>query len=543
MRQLWSLDVSKNKVTDDAVQSLRNWCLPSSQLRSDVHSDVEGKLVSAFGGTDQYGPFLSIEDSDLSASFSHNERYFVDAPVYVAKSDSVAQEDHIFRQDGGALTRRDDAEEAIAFLAMDDDLVQAYDHQRAIGTTYLRLSHNLISAVGLQKLLHIADGHVEDLACDSMPFLPKAGKYHKIWPPGVVLTGILGAAHCFRPVMSPNLRVLRIHHSVITNIPTFHADGLSYTARLFLAETTIRERADAAFPQTFIPDMNPRLLSLTLTCLPRRSSGPLISRLIQFIKLLSIQERNIQDVSLAASTRRGPNLLKGLRHLRLEFEPDCVDDGLSTSVNLDAEELMNSGDKIFSFFEGERVEQPVSATASRSFVNELLNSKGVGSDSQFSSIGQSSGSDRDTLEFVTHHGHWNGKDFSVKVWIGPGSLDVPEVLKDYRQMVLKHHVVDGVGPATPAQIRAGAPQKSFVYHIAWSAAVMPPTLKSPTRGDLAGMSDVLDALKAYRSKGRSNYMQQYKLAQTDGRTVLLGNPHYFWRGRLEVSTEGEGPVA
>lgn len=536
--QLWSLDVGSNKISDDAVQIFKDWGLPASQLRTSDHFQVEGKIITQSWGTADYGHFLCIQESDLSGSFCHPERYFVDAPAYTSHANMALQEYQVHRLDGNQAVRRDSADAVKEAMSEEhQSRLGADDYLFSTGITHLRLSYNRLSAHGIQKLLRISNGYIEDLTCDSMPLLPNVGSYRKAWPPTSNLDGILGAAHLFRPVFSSNLRVLRIHHSLVTNIPSLQIVGLSSLARLFLAETAILRRVERAYPQTFTPDMNPRLLSLTLTCLPRRSSGPLISRLLQFLKLLAIQERGIQDASLSASTRRSPGVLQGLRHLRLEFEPDSMEEGFSTSEDLDPEELMNSGEKVFSFFEDERME-----SWSRSRARQMLHSKRVAVQSPAAVDNQASGPDRDNPEFVTYDADWSGDRFSIPVWAGPNDSDAPEVLKEYRRLVLERHVRDGVGPASPAQILAGAPSRSFIFHVAWSAAVMPSDLRPPTRGELAGMIDVLDELKTYRLNGRANYMQHKELAQMAGRHVSLGETHFFWTGRLEVSTEATLPL-
>lgn len=545
--RLWSLDISDNNVTDSTVQAIKDWCISPWPLRTEAHGHAEGKLLSMGGGSKFHGPFLSIEDGDLSASFSHPERYYVDAPRYMAQSTWATQENHVSRSDGSSGIRIDTVEAATALLTAGDGPAETQDYRQSAGLTHLRVSNNQLSAVGIQKFLRISNGHIEDLTCDSLSLLPKDGQSGSFWPPDTNLRGILGAAHCFRPVMSPNLRVLRLHHSVVTNIPTLHMHGASYQARSHLAETVIRERAETLFPQTFSPDMNPRLSSLTLTCLPRRSCGPLISKLKQFLKLLSDQERAIQDISRTVSTRRSPGLLKGLRHLRLEFDHDDVmDDGFSASVNLVGKQLMESEDEMFSFFRDEqRVETQISAMQASSFANAALNSKGVAGESRPPRVDQSYFPDRDKSDFVTHDGRWNDEAFSVQVWIGPANPDAPEALRDYRRMVVEHDVRDGVGPVTPAQIKAGAPRSSFIYQIAWSAAVMPASLRVPEEDELAGigMSDVLDALKAYRLESRSKLEQRRRFSTTQRNDVLLGNPHYFWTGTLEVSLEVKTPFS
>ncbi|KAG6029925.1 hypothetical protein E4U41_000226 [Claviceps citrina] len=528
-RRLWSLDISENNITDGAIQPLKDWCIPSWSFRTEANRSVEGRVLSASGGTEFYGPFLSMEDGELSGSFSHPERYYVDAPRYMAQSTSAGQDYEQAMSDGSTQIRQDTAEAAVTILTADHGQARGQEeYRRSAGLTHLRLSHNAVSAVGVQKLLHISDGHIEDLTCDSPRLLPKVGQHGKFWPPNTSLRGILGAAHCFRPAMSRNLRVLRLHHSVVTNIATLHMNVASYKARSLLAETVIRERIETLFPQTFIPDMNPRLNSLTLTCLPRCSSGPLISKLIQFLKLLSVQEGAIQDVSRTPSTRHSPKLLRGLRHLRLEFDTDDImDDDSAAFFSLDAEYLAHRSDDMFSFFDQERVKSPSSADA-------VLNSRELGGEG----MSRSCWPDRDKPNFVTHCGQWNGEGFSVEVWIGPASDDAPGALRDYRRMVVDHGVRDGVGPATPAQIRAGAPQHAFIYQIAWSAAVMPAALRMPSQGELAGMSGVVEALKAYRLESRARYEQRGgQLARAHRSGHLLEEEDFFWTGVLEVSID------
>jgi hypothetical protein len=541
--QLWSLDVSMNKISDEAIQSLREGCLPASQLRNDEHMQVEGTIIVRDGGSPDNGPFLSIQESDFSASFHHPERYFVDAPAYTAHVDMPMQSSQAVRLDGSAQVRRDSVDAVKHTVWEHDDHIGAEHYQYSTGATHLRLSHNRMSANGLQKLLRISNGHIKDLACDSMPLLPKGGSYQKAWPAHASLTGILGAAHCFRPVFSSNLRVLRIHHSLVTNIPTLQVKEFASLARVFIAETALFQRVEKAYPQTFVPDMNPRLISLTLTCLPRRSSGPLASRLLSFLKLLSVQERGIQDASMFASTRRGPGILQGLRHLRLEFEPDSMEDGFSASEDLNPEELMNSGEKVFSFFEDKPDEAGQWSAGSRADAKLAINSKGVVEHRPLVAEDQALGSDRDTSEFITYDSTWNGEPFSVQVWTGPHDVDAPDVLKAYRRLVLNNRVRECVGPATPAQVLAGAPPLSFIFQTAWAAAVMPLELKPPTLSELAGMGDVLDALRKYRLDGRASYTRCKELAQRDGHPILLGEPHYFWTGRLEVSTEPAMSIA
>ncbi|KAG6060956.1 hypothetical protein E4U17_003026 [Claviceps sp. LM77 group G4] len=540
-RQLWSLDISDNSVTDNVIQSMKDWCMPRLSLRSEGDQFIEARIVYRGGGTDLYGPFLSLEDEESGGPLPHPERYCVDAPRYVAET-SLGDQCHDqseSRSDGTTISRQDTVEAAVALLTGDDAHARGEEYKQSMGLTHLRLSQNALSAVGIQKLLHVSNGGIEDLACDSMLFLPRVAQYGRFWPPNVSLRGILGAAHCFRPEMSRNLRTLRIHHSVVTNIPTLVMHGASRKACSLVAETVIRERIESMFPETFLPDTNPRLYSLTLTCLPRFSSGPLITKLIEFLKLLSVQEGTIQDISRTMPTRRSPELWRGLRHLRLEFDNSETMD-VSTNFSFDAEH--SEDEEVFSFFQNE---QRGGSQGSISFGRQSLSSADVVLTSEELNLGGACWWNQDRSSYVTHHGHWNDKPFSVPVWVGSVDDEAPEAQRAYRRLVVDYGIRDGVGPVTPAQIQAGAPPKSFIYHIAWSATVMPATLSLPRRDELAGMGDVLDAIKAYRRESRAKRylherMRQLRNVQR-GDTPLplvgLGEPHLFWTGALEVSTD------
>lgn len=514
--RLWSLDVSDNRISDNVVDLLVSKWLPvCTQFRSPAHFPVEGKMVVGNIGTSQHGPFISLEESQWSGSFNHPERYFVDAPRYMARPDLGPEESHISRSNGRSPHRQDSAEAASAALSGEFTAAENFRHSH--GLTHFHVSNNrLLSAVGIEKWLRISNGgQLESISCDSMLLLPPIKTYFQFWPKGASLLGFIGVAHIFRPVFSSNLRALRIHHSLVTNLPTLELEGLSMLSRLYIAENAILPRVDQAYPQTFIPDMNPRLTSLTLTCIPRRTSGSLTKRLITFLKLLSAQERGIQDSSPAASSWRRPSMLKGLRHLRLEFERDPAHE------DVDVEELMSMGDREFSFFEDEREVRKVSEVREGS-------SSSVG-DNDRGSIQSVQGD----VDFVDFHGHWNGEAFSIHVWIGKTSFD-NTVINDYRRLVLDHNLRDNVGPATPAQVQAGAPPNSYIFHAAWCLATMPQELTPPSAGQLAGMKDVLDDLREFRLQGRAEYSELRKRA--GGSAVALGEPHWFWTGRLEVST-------
>lgn len=521
--RLWSLDLTDNRITDAVIATVAAKCFPTASLRADAYCRVEGKLLSSVIGSSEHGPFVTIQESEWSKSFCHPERFFVDAPVYVAEPESGPQENQTLRSGGRGVIVRDTADATIQALSEVDGPFRIHDTRNVHGITHLHVSGNQISALGIAKLLRISNGQLEELSCDHLPLLPPSA-YSGLWPKSVKLYGILGAAHLFRPVFSSNLRALKVHHSLVTNIPTLEAEGLSTLARIYLSETSLLSRVEQSYPETFIPDMNPRLYSLTLTGIPRRSSGPVITRLLNFLKFLSVQERAIQIASPVSPSWRRPNMLQGLRHVRLEFEPDPMEDGFSGSEDLNAEELLNTGERSFRFFD-ERVESLPAEVKLKPSHNEAPD---LSADVRTQDID----SDREE-DTVTYQGQWNGKSFTVPIWVGPKTSN-HIVIERYRRLVVDHGLRHYVGPVTPAQVLAGAPEDSYISHTAWCVAIMPQELMAPPTGKLAGMKDVLVALKQNRLAGRA---KRANLKTLPGAEVPLGEPHYFWTGQLEVATE------
>ncbi|KAM5343099.1 hypothetical protein ACJ41O_014065 [Fusarium nematophilum] len=518
--RLWSLDLAGNKLTDHAVDILGSRCLWPADLHSDAYFDVEGKLESTRGATPDFASWIRLVESPWSGSFSHPGRHHVDAPSYTDRHDALPQEyEQQRRLDGRSPAKSDSADAVCRGLQGEDPYFAATSFQSSRGLTHLNLSDNQISSLGIQKLLTLSRGHLEQFTCDSMPVAvpPPSRGASQAWPRTARLHGFF-AAYALRPVFSSNLRVVRLHHSAVTQIPTLEIDGLSTMARMYIAETSILPRAEGAFSsQAFVPDMNPRVTSLTLTRIPRRSRGPLISKLINFLKLLSEQERSVFD----ASSRRGPGMLSGLRHLRLEFEPDPCEEGFSLAEDLDAEELMRSGDKGFSFFDENPQPTPVSAVS------------GIVQAPNSNMPEEVEDSVRREPEYLGADITMDGKPAREEVWVGSKESRNP-VIEEYRRLVLNHHVRDHIGPATPPQILAGAPPSALVFHTAWSMAVMPPRIKAPTRTEMDEMRDVLVELKQFRLGGRAKHAQLEK--EFGSRRVPPGEPHGFWTGRLEVST-------
>ncbi|KAH8178190.1 leucine rich repeat domain containing protein [Sarocladium implicatum] len=528
-QRLWSLDVSHNRLTDDVVDILRDKWFPKTSLRTPGFFYIEGKLTRLQGGTNGFGPFCQIQESQWSKVFNHPERFFIDSPIYLSNEESRSQEYQVFRASGKEPLRKDTADDIV-----NSGAIESSDTHGAPGLTHLDLSDNLVSAAGLQRLVRTTNGQMEHLACDFMPLLPLK-MTRDIWPFSAQLCGIVGAADLFRPVMSSNLRSLRIHHSLVTGILDLRWSSFSGLSRTYLAEKVILPRIQRLYGGVFTPDMNPRLTSLILTHVPRRSSGPLTDRLKDFLILLSQQESVIQAVAgSSTSSRRTPDLLLGLRRLRLEFEPDPLEDGFSTAEDLDAEDLMSSGDQGFSFFEGEQYEK---SPAKVRHGQSLRRAEHAATKTHDATPDASDGAERETS--LTYHGEWEGKPFSVEVWLGPSHPPIGSALEQYRRLVEVHKVRDGVGPVSPAQIRAGAPEGSYIFHTAWDLAIMPLEIEAPPKSELEAMEDVLEALKRYRLETRAKYAAAVSASGPE--KPRLGYPHYFWTGKLEVSTEQSLP--
>ncbi|KAL2155572.1 hypothetical protein VTH82DRAFT_314 [Thermothelomyces myriococcoides] len=356
--QLWSLDLSRNKLTDDALDAINQFSFPSQTSRTGQYP-VEGRIEWLSASSPSFGTFCTVTESEWSADFSHPLRHIADAPCYVAQGEAGPHPTIAPRLDGRVKILSDSADAVKTMLSggvgshsPPMESAQIADVCRGPqGITHLYLSDNRVSATGLSRMIRSSPGQLQRLECDSVWFrLPEAAP--PSWLSKARLSGILGCAHLFRPVFSANLQVLRIHHSVVTQLLTLSIDGLSPMMNLWVAETQLLPRAELAYPEAFVPDMNPRLQSLVLTRIPRYSTGPLIDKLIAFLKLASIQERAIQDTKSAS--RHGPVTLLGLRHIRLEFDPDPLedlnDDSFGLKLDFDAAAVMEDATNRFSFF-------------------------------------------------------------------------------------------------------------------------------------------------------------------------------------------------
>ncbi|KAK3944500.1 hypothetical protein QBC46DRAFT_374470 [Diplogelasinospora grovesii] len=541
-KQLWSLDLSWNKLTDRSLRGLAVGCLPlrTSSTRGEARFEVEGSLFYKLDVWDT-PPF--VRESEWSATFSHPHRYLADAPVYTRDAPATPSNDTCLRSDGRAKIRDDSAdsikERLSGAVGSPIPLVEEVHGldicQGHGGITHLYLNGNRISASGLMKMLWNIPGTLEHFECDSMSFQLSDGCLPDWLSKTAALSGMLGAAHLFRPVFSSNLQVLRIHHSVVTQLLTLEAENMLAMGNLWLAETFLLPRAELAYPQTFVPDMNPRLRSLTLTRIPRYSAGPLIAKLVDFLRLAAIQERAIQEARVASSYR-GPSTLPGLRHIRLEFEEDpskelsWVDEALDSQVDLTANDFSFFGES--SWTTSSQSKPPPSKSG-----QTTQSEKSAGSETEPNS-GEVDGStgrlnhppytDADAVdtEYLQKHVTWKGVRFLISVWIGSGVLGANAAINNYMRLLREPSLNADPVPASPCHVAAGVPPNAYIYRAAWEAMLAPVDMRVPTREDLAtGMRDVVAAIKEYRR-------------QTKAAAKAAGE-HFHWSGHLEVVMKGQ----
>ncbi|KAJ9138670.1 Leucine rich repeat domain containing protein [Pleurostoma richardsiae] len=539
--QLWSLDLGDNGLTDGMLDCLMRESFPVHALQSDTHFSTEGKIsLPDRAGSTIYGPFTFIEESGFSAGLSHPGRYFADAPSYSPAADAPTPEGVFVRSDGRTAIWQDTAENARRVLGGDwdrrmPDASEVYLCdlcQRHGGITHLYLNGNSFSSAGIQRVLRLSPGQLEHFECDSMTFQINCQGLPKWLPNSSKLYGFVGGAHLFRPVISSNLRVLRIHHSLVTQTPTLEAEDLTSMARLWVAETHFRDRVELAYPQAFVPDMNPRLYSLTLTNIPRYSTGGIMNKLIGFLRLAAAQERAIADAT-QSNHRRAPTMLQGLRHIRLEFDPDPTEE-LSTLADgdvFDSEELASMAAKEFSFF-GE------SGWASSSPATDSQSERKGPADAGSGTTPPDELKHPPFTETAEHHlehtGTWAGRNFTIPVWIGPGVLGQHIAVNEYMRALRHPELRADVVPASPSHVAAGVPPGSYIYQAAWDAMLTPTDISRPTKSDLRSMQDVLAAIKKYRLDTKAVYMASQARGDSNTASSADRSSHPHWNGRLEI---------
>lgn len=554
---LCSLDLTRNNLADDVVRLLATcfFCRPAVQTEAyfetegklAVIRDEEGKAVRS----DWFGSFTYIAESSWSCAFSHPERHLADSPAYDPNSH--------WRLGGRESLRSDHVDDVKAILAggvgepiPDWHDVQAIEYRRTpCVLTHLHLSGNKdLTVKGLGQLFRQAKGHLRHFDCASLsistPLKSRAG-----------LSGVLGCSHLFRPVIASNLQSLRIHHSLVTQVPTVTDPSMSAVECIWFAETSFRERAEIAFPLAFMPDMNPRLQSLTLTCLPRVSAGPLITRLVRFLLLAYEQEQAIQSAVFSKS-HRSPSILRGLRHIRLEFEAVPTGDDRITGLDeLDTGALLRPSTDEFSFFgEGAWASEQDELKPYDGFRSHLASSGRQPSvkielDETAPQTGQAVRLAHYPLpgmmdvngvhEYICSTVRWEDKTTRVSVWVGTGTLGAHHATNAYMSNLANPSLRTDIGPATPDQMAAGVPPGSCVYNAAWDAILFTEPRRNPPRALPDGMRDVVQAIRQFRIGTRAAYAAHRRASRAvegEHAEAELALRHEHWTGRLEILLGG-----
>ncbi|KAL8397382.1 hypothetical protein RB594_004197 [Gaeumannomyces avenae] len=552
MRQLWSLDLGGNRLTEHGLLGLLSCCLSPRVFQSDDRFSVEGKVhVTQNTLLNEYGPYVVITESDHSAAHNHPDRHFADTPAYQMRDDEPATTQ---RPDGTAPVLGDGPDDLIHVLSRGPggdpigaplaNVLASRPCQGFLGLSHLTVDGNRISLNGLQKAIRRSYGAFEHLDCEMLMMRPPpASPSGTHLSPSARICGFIGGSHLLRPVVSSCLRSLRIHHSLVTQVPTILSleETTPSLANIWVAEELLLPGVELADTPTgaFAPDMNPRLTSLTLTNLPRRSTGRLIQKLANFVELAYEQERAILDTAAALQTsRRSPTLLAGLRRIRLEFEPDLIHEAVE---DLDRGDNPTSGghDVEFSFFSAWGPELRPSTPPQPQHVGDSRTSAttaGTVGESPLTASGQILPGLREgdvmvdpdgSGQYVTRRVIWNEfQEQEVHVWIGPGAAPSPHpAVNEYVRMLREFPSLRsgylGIGPVTPSQVTAGVPPGVYIFQWAWEAMIWRDVCggqrTSPGRQDLRSMHDVVAELKRFRE------------------TSSKAGKH--WTGKLEVVTK------
>lgn len=344
---LWSLDLRDNNLTNG--------------IKSIIEGDMDSRRPPLLL------PDGTIEPYDPSYRNPH-ERYTVDAPKYIpfnrGNNDPAREPPRV------TIPRvlPDEADNILAELKeMWRPNLKGHNYlhhspllkalRTAKGITHLRLSGNKLTWAGTCAILrsslrlqHFDIGSATYIFPPGHPF-PSARFYYQPM-----------TSACLAHSMHPSLSFLRIHHSLITRVPSItnvpHASLLNL---LLFAEGV--EPAPNNPP--FHPDSNPHLQTLTLTHVPRYTLGRVTNALTTFLKACAEQELAIKQEQkrYANNPLRAPQFHTGLRVLRLEFAdssddspsstPRASSSGLSVSEDPDADTFHEASQGDFSFFDGE----------------------------------------------------------------------------------------------------------------------------------------------------------------------------------------------
>lgn len=320
--KLWSVDLRENLLTDAAISSLSDWFLPKLPLR------FSHPTVGLYRHPPTYHQNQQSSDNSADETMPH---------------------------------RSDTADDFLRHMAANPHVIENAETDpllRHTGLTHLYLADNKITADGVRQLLLLTNRlHVLDVGIsrDSKDTLFKS-RHAVSWDHGQSYPS-LGIANSY------HLSSLRIHHSIITCMPTVSPvagnEGITspstYSLRhLYAAEKLARGRTYKGTPG-FTPMKNCIIETLILTGIPTKSYGFLIEKLISFLHACRNQERELANLR-TNTHRRAPEVLPGLKTLRLEFLPPDTIESIafagrgSVSGDPDADVFSEASNEDFSFF-------------------------------------------------------------------------------------------------------------------------------------------------------------------------------------------------
>ncbi|KAI9732493.1 MAG: hypothetical protein M1818_007531 [Claussenomyces sp. TS43310] len=343
-RQLFSLDVRGNALTDPIIVHITKnlFVRPKPKLET-VDGFQAICITPRFNSEEQ--TICYLEESSPPSYTAEHVRHDTDRYLPAEERQMILS----------------DEEEELTKLCIDDwnDYKKTIQrgHEPAVrnfisrnGLTHLYLSNNRFSHLALLRLLSeprwfkvIDFGSAEHYESASGGFR-LSDTFRLLCQAGSIAS--------LTSLCVPHLETLRIHHSIVTLLPTvvsltpYYSIG-EYPAKL--AEEFVPRDTPAG---GWEPDMLPRLHTLTLTSLPRRATRVLIRNLCVFLDKAALQEAAIARVT--SSSRRAPKILLGLRVIRLEFVTSGTEEriyaGVSLSGDPDADEFHAQAKGDFSFF-------------------------------------------------------------------------------------------------------------------------------------------------------------------------------------------------
>ncbi|KUJ21553.1 uncharacterized protein LY89DRAFT_729072 [Mollisia scopiformis] len=318
---LWSLDVRDNLLTGDCLGALYQHCFQ--------------KKHAALAGTDQ-----ALNDVHY---------LYESPPVYHRTS-----EEDLTTADFLSI-RPDSTDAFINYFKENCDLYKAYPSSRILpgkdpiyihsGLTQLYISGNKLNSGNVNFLLSTQNRlQVLDIGSVRAGTLQYKTMY-AVWTGCEMITPLYGC----------RLEQLRIHHSAVTRIPNILSSDSAVGYDLeSLKQAENMARKD--WSNRLTPLSHHRLKSLTLTDIPTKSYGPLIRQLTLLLKECADQEEKLAAVRDTMSpSRRAPQVLSGLKTLRLEFLPEVAapaPEASSVSGDRDADGFLARSLGDFSFFGG-----------------------------------------------------------------------------------------------------------------------------------------------------------------------------------------------